>query len=194
MKTRFILKKIFLLSFGLIVFLSLTTCDLTKKDDTQTDEHCTSTNSVTREFEMNASNFQYTYYVVKDGDFMTLTYFSDRYASICPKKMIQVGIYCYLLMNQSKPVQVSAKLFWHNDVNKEEVTLVKENDYLNNEYHYRFGGTMIDLSSYYLTGGDADIKYEVDFKFFSSGDVTADENYLKSVLTLLHWYVIYYPY
>ncbi len=192
MKTLFILRKFFLLTLVLIVYMSLTNCDMTKKDEnTPPEEHCTSTASIMRVLEMHGSDYHYTYYCFKEGDYISLEYFKDDISGICPEKLISLLFNCNLYKSQTKPIQVIAQVTWGNEFNTKELPLRKE--ILTDFYNYSYSGDL-DLSSYYLNGGSADLSLKIYFKFVSSGDNTTDQNYLKSQFADFDFSAVYYPY
>jgi hypothetical protein len=191
MKTQIIIRRLYHFMLIVIVYMALTSCG-DKSDENQPEEdHCTSANSITRTFNMNYENYQYTYYCYKEGDYIILRYFSEDYSGICPDKLITLDFYCELSKNQPKPVQVIAYIYWGNNVNVEEPPLEKE--IVDQSWVYSWKGN-IDLSSYYLTGGAADMSLKIDFKFISSGDNFTDQKYLKSLFETFFFILNYYPY
>jgi hypothetical protein len=195
MKPLCILRKLFLWTLVLIVSLALTTCDLNKKDEeTQPEEHCTSDNTVTKEYAMTYENYHGTYFCFKEGDYISLEYFSEYPSGICPDKLIQLNFKCELQMNQSKPIQVTAKVSWGpNDYNSEELPLDKTSDPVTQTYLFTSSGSL-DLSNYFLDGGAANITLRMFFKFITSGDNAQDQEYFHAKFNYFTYTAVYYPY
>jgi hypothetical protein len=191
MKTNFPPAKILSLILGLILQLTLTTCDPNKNDDTQSEEHCKSTTLVTKMLSMTIQTYQYTYYCESQGDYVLLGYFLDDNPNICPTKPIHLYFYADLSMNQSRPVNVIAKVTWGHEFNSVELPI--EKTILDGSYIYKYKGDL-DLSAYYLDGGPAEISLKVYFKFVSSGVNLTDQNYLKSIFDNYTFLAEYYPY
>jgi hypothetical protein len=191
MKTQNILRKIFHSTFILIVCMSLTSCPSKKDDNTPTDEHCTSNNCIVRDLQMDQSNYQYTYYSWHEGDYVLLEYSKTDMSGICPDKEIKIGGNCQLAINQAKPIQVIVKVTWGNELNSQELTVDKQ---ILGSYYIYYMSTTLNLSSYYLTGGSADLSMKLYFKFVSSGDNTTDQNYFKSIFRSFDLQATYYPY
>jgi hypothetical protein len=191
MKTQTILRKIFHWTLVLIVYLSLTSCPSTKDDTTPAEEHCISDNAITSRLEMDQNNYHSTYYAWHEGDYVSLEYSKTDMSGICPDKSILVGGAAYLELNQVKPIQVIVKVTWGNEFNSQELTV--DWNIAGSTKAYNFS-TTLDLSSYYLTGGAADLSMYIYFKFVSSGDNTADQNYFKSVFHSFNLMASYYPY
>ena len=192
MKSFTIPMKIFLWPIGLIVYMSLTTCDLTKNDETPEEKHCQSQTESKTYFMM--GTYQRTYFCYNEGEYVILRYMSPDIKGVCTSKSIYPAAYSiYLSTNQTKPIQVVFRFWWNttSPTYSQEVPLEKTTT---DGGYYRFKdyGQYYDISGYFPSGSAATINLSVEFKFISSGDNITDQDYLKSVFggfsTNLRWY------
>ena len=171
-------------------------CDLTK-DESSTEEHCTSDQRKYIYYALTYYEYQSTYYCFKEGDYVKLRYVSSTASNVCTSKYISVDGGAVLLTNQPKFVQVIARLWFGTQENNTiDIPLYQS---VNNE-RYIYSSVKsnevpkFDISGYFPSGGSATIHFTLEFKFISSGDNVADQNYFKSVFNGWNFSIYYYPY
>ena len=191
MKAFIVPVKILLWPIGLVFYMSLTTCDLTKSDDDPEEQHCQS-QTVSRS-QFNITTYQRTILCYKEGSYVILRYMSQDISGVCTSKTINPNAEIWLATNQTTPVQVIFRYWWNlaSPNYSQEVPLEKAT--VNGYYRFTAEGQNFDLSGYFPSGNAATINLSVEFKFFSSGDNITDQNYLESVFNGFYTDVYWYP-
>ena len=192
MKSFTIPMKIFLWPIGLIITMSLTTCDLTKNDETPEEQHCQALTRNRTTFDM--GTYQYTYFCYLEGEYITLRLISPDITWVCSSKPIRVTGSILLSTNQTKPIQVIYRFWWNttSPTYSQEIPLEKTTS--TGIYYFQTDpdATDYDISGYFPSGSAATLHLSVEFKFITSGDNDTDQDYLRSVFqgftTMLFWY------
>lgn len=174
------------------LLFSLYGCGDKNPDNPEPEEHCTG-NFTTGAYEMELADFHYTYFAFKEGDNIRLRYSSDFYSGVCPKKEVRTGFNCFLLLNQPRTITVTAGLVTGLNENLHQFQLVPEVQGATIKYT-TVDYLDFDLSVDYPEEGAGKFRLVVDFTFLSSGDVTANEEYFKSMFQSFRFDVIYFPY
>ena len=190
MRTFIPLNKICLLLIVLLTSFMLTTCDLSKKEDDTTTQHCTLDSQTVREFEMSSDNFYYTtsYSLVGNNEILE---YSTYYNQICPTKPITLNFSCYV--KYTSQIQVTASASWGSGAyDRLNFPLSVNYNTVGGTNSYSYIGNL-DLSLYSFPENGAIVTVKVDFQFATTGSTASDQGYLKSNFVEFDFHTTYYP-
>jgi len=194
MKTFIIQTKFFLWPIGLVFLLSLTTCTLSKDENTSEEKHCQASERTGTTFEMDS--YVYTYFCYLEGEYITLRLISPDITYVCSSKPIRTTGSIMLSTNQTKPIQVIYRFWWSSisPTYSQEIPLEKTTSL--GKYYFQTDPDIADydISGYFPSGGAATLHLSVEFKFITSGDNDTDQEYLRSVFLGFTTNLWSYPY
>ncbi|MCX6249275.1 MAG: hypothetical protein NTX61_00830 [Bacteroidetes bacterium] len=171
--------------------MSLTTCDLTKKDEDTTVQHCTSTTPQHKEYSNTQTNYRYpTFSFLQNQE--ALIQYATYYGGLCPDKLIHVVVTVVLKMQDQ--IALHPIFYWGSGTyDNYSLPLNEEMNFNDNIIVYTYQG-YIDISNYSFPDGSAYVHLELNFSFLNQGDLDMDKEYFYQQFKSFSCWFDYYLY